>query len=79
LTPDQRFTYFVLLEYVVNATEAAGKYHDKGIINREEADHYTSGLCRLIGHHPSLVAAWRSNEQNRLPGFYGYVMGVCGP
>ena len=78
LSPDDRWTFYVLLEYVVNVNEAAWKYYDKGIINQEEADYYTSGLCRLIGHHSTLVEAWRSNKQNRIPGFYEYVNGVCG-
>lgn len=77
LSPDGLWTYYVLLEYVINVNEAAWKYYDKGIINREEADFYTLGLCRLIGHHPSLAEAWRSNKQNRMPGFYEYVTGVC--
>ena len=77
LSPDDRWTLYVLLEYVINVNEAAWKYYDKGIINQEEADFHTRGLCRLIGLDPSIVAAWRSNEQNRLPGFYEYVGGVC--
>ncbi len=77
LGPDDRWTLYVLLEYVVNVNEAAWKYYDKGIINQEEADSYTRSLCKLIGRHPGLVAAWRSNKQDRLPGFYEYVMGVC--
>lgn len=77
LNPEDRWTLYVILEYVINVNEAAWKYYDKGIIDKEEADFYTQGLCRLIGLHPSLVAAWRSNEQNRIPGFYGYVTGVC--
>ena len=77
LSPDDRWTLYVLLEYVINVNEAAWKYYDKGIINREEADFYTRGLCKLIGRHPSLVEAWQSNKQDRLPGFYEYVTGVC--
>ena len=77
LGPDDRWTFYVLLEYVINVNEAAWKYYDKGVINQEEADYYTRSLCKLIGRHPSLVAAWRSNKQDRLPGFYEYVMGVC--
>lgn len=49
----------------------------EGVINREEADFYARGLCKLLGRHPSLVAAWQSNKQDRLPGFYEYVAGVC--
>ena len=78
LSPDDRWTFYVLLEYVINVNEAAWKYYDKGIINGEEADHYTRGLCRLIEHDPSLVEAWRANEENRMPGFYVYVTDVCG-
>jgi hypothetical protein len=77
LSPDDRWTLYVLLEYVVNVNESAWKYYDKGIINQEEIDYYTRGLCKLIGRHPSLVAAWQSNKQDRLPGFYEYATGVC--
>jgi len=77
MSPDDRWTFYVLLEYVVNVNEAAWKYYDKGVINQEEADFYTRGLCRLIGLHPSLVEAWQSNKQDRLPGFYEYVTDVC--
>ena len=77
LSPDDRWTFYVLLENVINVNEAAWKYYDKGVINQEEADYYTQSLCKLIGRHPDLVAAWRSNEQDRLPGFYDYVTGVC--
>ena len=77
LSPDDLWTFYVLLEYVINVTEAAWKYYDKGIINQEEADFFTRGLCKLIGRHPSLVEAWRSNKRDRLPGFYNYVTGVC--
>ena len=77
LGPDDRWTVYVLLEYVINVNEAAWKYYDKGVINQEEADYYARSLCKLIGRHPNLVAAWRSNKQDRLPGFYEYVMGVC--
>lgn len=78
LTPDDRWTLYVLIEYVINVNEAAWKYYDKGIINKEEADFYARGLCKLINRHPSLVEAWRSNKDDRLPGFYVYVTGVCG-
>ena len=77
LSPDDRWTLYVLLEYVVNVNEVAWKYYDKGVINQEEVDHYTRGLCKIIGRHPSLVAAWRSNKEDRLPGFYEYATGVC--
>ena len=77
LSPDDQWTLYVLLEYVVNVNEAAWKYYDKGIINQEEADYFTRGLCKLIGRHPTLVEAWRSNKQDRIPGFYEYVTGVC--
>lgn len=77
LSPDDRWTLYVLLEYVVNVNEVAWKYYDKGVINQEEVDHYTWGLCKTIGRHPSLVAAWRSNKEDRLPGFYEYATGVC--
>lgn len=77
LSPGDRWTFYGLLEYVVNVNEAAWKYYDKGIIDQEEIDFYTQGLCKLIGRHPSLVEAWRSNKQDRLPGFYEYATGVC--
>ena len=77
LSPDDLWTLYALLEYVINVNETAWKYFDKGIINQEEAEFYAQGLCRLIGHHPSLVSAWQSNKQDRLPGFYEYVTGVC--
>ena len=77
LGPDDRWTFYVLLEYVINVHEAAWKYYDMGVINQEEADYYARSLCKLIGRHPSIVAAWRSVKQDRLPGFYEYVMGVC--
>jgi hypothetical protein len=77
LSPEDRWDFYVLVEYVINVTEAAWKYHDKGVINREEADYYARSLCKLIGRHPSLVAAWQSNQEDRLPGFYDYVTGVC--
>jgi hypothetical protein len=77
LSPDDRWTLYALLEYVINVNEAAWKFYDKGIINQEEADFYTRNLCQLIGRHPSLVEAWRSNKQHRLPGFYEYATGVC--
>ncbi len=77
LSPDDRWTLYVLLEHVLNVNEVAWKYYDKGIINQEEIDYYTRGLCKLIGRHPSLVAAWQSNKQDRLPGFYEYATGVC--
>ena len=77
LSPDDRWTLYVLLEHVINVNEAAWKYYDKGIINQEEAEYYTRGLCKLIGRHSDLVAAWQSNKQDRLPGFYEYVTNVC--
>ncbi|MGB5212011.1 MAG: hypothetical protein WBO47_07500 [Gammaproteobacteria bacterium] len=77
LSPDDRWTLYVLLEYVINVNEAAWKYFDKGIINQEEVDFYTRGLCKLIGRHPSLVEAWHANKEDRLPGFYEYATGVC--
>jgi hypothetical protein len=77
LNPDDRWTLYVLLEHLINVHEAAWKYHDKGIINQEDAEYYTRGLCKLIGRHPGLVEVWRSNKQDRLPGFYEYVTGVC--
>ena len=77
LSRDDRWTFYVLIEYVINMNEAAWKYYDKGIINQEEARFHILGLCRLIGLDPSLIAAWRSNKQNRLPGFYEYVASVC--
>ena len=77
LSADDQWTLYVLLEYLVNVNEAAWKYYDKGIINQEEADYYTRGLCKLIARDPSLVDAWQSNKQDRLPGFYDYVSGVC--
>jgi len=77
LGPDDRWTLYVLLEYLINVHEAAWKYYDKGIINQEEADYYIRSLCKLIEHDSSLVEAWRLNKQDRLPGFYEYVMGVC--
>lgn len=77
LSADDRWTLYVLLEYLINVNEAAWKYYDKGIINQEEADYYARGLCKLIGRDPSLVDAWQANRQDRLPGFYDYVSGVC--
>ena len=77
LGPDDRWTFYVLLEYLINVHESAWKYYDKGIINQEEADYYIRSLCKLIEQDPSLVEAWRSNKEDRLPGFYEYVMGVC--
>lgn len=77
LSADDRWTLYVLLEYLINVNEAAWKYYDKGIINQEEADYYARGLCKLIGRDRALVDAWRSNKQDRLPGFYDYVSGVC--
>ena len=65
------------IEYVINTSEAAWKYYDQGIINEEEAGYFTQGLCRLVDLDPSLVAAWRENEQNRIPGFYEYVTKLC--
>ncbi len=77
LDPDDRWTFYVVLEHVINVNEAAWKYYDKGIINQEEANYYTRGLCKLIGRHPVLVSTWRSNKADRLPGFYDYVTDVC--
>ena len=77
LNPDDRWTFYVLLEYVINLNEAAWKYYDKGVINQEEAEHYARGLCKLIGRHPALVEAWHANRQDRLPGFYEYVSSTC--
>ena len=77
LSDEDRWTFYVLLEYLINVHEAAWKYYDKGIINEEEADFYVRGLCKLIGRHPDLVGAWRANKEDRLPGFYDYVTGVC--
>ena len=77
MSPDDRWTFYVLLEYVINVNEAAWKYYDKGVIDQQEADYYARSLCKLIGRHPDLVAAWRANEGDRLPGFYEYVTGVC--
>jgi len=77
LGPEDRWTLYVLLEYLVNVNEAAWKYYDQGIIDREEADFYARGLCKLIGRHPDLIAAWRANREDRLPGFYDFVTGVC--
>ncbi len=78
LSEDDRWTFFVLLEYVINVNEAAWKYYDKGVINQQEADYYVRSLCKLIDRHPSLVQVWKSNKEDRLPGFYDYVTGVCG-
>ena len=75
--PDDRWTFFVLLEYVINVNEAAWKYYDKGVISEQEADYYARSLCKLIGRHPDLVEAWRANRQDRLPGFYDYVTSIC--
>ena len=77
LTPDDRWTFFVLLESVININEAAWKYYDNGVISRLEAEHYARGLCKLIGRHPDLVDAWRANREDRLPGFYDYVTDLC--
>ena len=77
LSPDDRWTLYVLLEYVINVNEAAWKYYDKGIISEEEAEFYAQSLCKLIGRHPDLVELWQANKQDRLPGFYDYVMAVC--
>ena len=77
LTPDDRWTFYVLLEYLINVTEAAWKYHDQGIITREEAQYYTSGLCRVVRLDQRLIDLWRADEQNRMPGFYEHVTGVC--
>lgn len=78
LSSDELFTLYVLIEYVINSTEAAWKYHDNGIISAEEADYFAYGLCRLIEMHPNMVVAWQENEGHRIPGFYGYVNEVCG-
>ena len=78
LSADDRWSFYVVLEYVINVNEAAWKYYDKGIINQEEADYYARSLCKLITRNPRLVEAWRSNRDDRLPGFYEYVSGVCG-
>ena len=67
----------MLIEHVINTSETARKYYDKGIINDEEASYFAGGLCRIIKLHPSLVAAWQENELNRIPGFYDYVTEVC--
>lgn len=77
LSPDDLWTLYILLENVINMNEAAWKYYDKGVINQEEANFYIKSLCKLIGRHPDLVAAWRSNKGDRLPGFYEYVTEVC--
>ena len=78
LSAEDQWTIFVLLEYVINVTEAAWKYYDQGVIDEVEADHYALGLCKLIARDPSLVEAWRANRGDRLPGFYEYVNDVCG-
>lgn len=77
LTEEDRWTFYVLLEYVVNVNEAAWKYYDKGVIDQEEADFYARSLCKLIGRHPELAEAWRANREDRLPGFYDYVTATC--
>lgn len=77
LNLEDRWLFYLLLEYVINANEAAWKYYDKAIISRREADAYTQGLCRLIGMHDSLEEAWRANQENRMPGFYVYVEAAC--
>ena len=77
LSPDDLWNLYVIVEYVINTSEAAWKYYDKGIINGDEASYFAGGLCRMIGMHPSLVAAWEENEENRIPGFYDYVTGEC--
>ena len=77
LSPDERWTLYVLIEHVINTSEAAWKFYDKGIIDQDEAAYFAQGLCRLIKLHPSLVAAWQENEPNRIPGFYDFVTGVC--
>ena len=78
LSPDDRWTLYVILEYVINVTEAAWKYYDTGVIDQVEGEYYTRSLCKLIGRHSSLVEAWKANQQDRLPGFYEYVNSVCG-
>ena len=77
LNPADRWTLYVLLEYLINVNEAAWKYFDKGIISSEEAEFYIQGLCKLIGRDPGLIELWKENSQDRLPGFYEYVNGVC--
>ena len=77
LQDDDRFMFYVIVEYVINTNEAAWKYYDKGIINASEADTYTQTLCRLIRTDVSLVGAWKASELDRLPGFFEYVSGVC--
>ena len=77
LSEDDIWTLYVLIKYLINVTEAAWKYYDKGVIDQEEAEYYARSLCKLIERHPSLVEAWQSNEQDRLPGFYEYVNSVC--
>ncbi len=77
LGPEDRWNFYVIIEYVINTSEVAWKYYDKGIINGDEASYFAGGLCRMIGMHPSLVAAWEENEENRIPGFYDYVTEVC--
>jgi len=38
LDEEDLWTMYVLLEYVINVTEAAWKYYDKGVIDRVEVD-----------------------------------------
>ncbi len=77
LSPEDLWTLYVLIEYVINSTETGWKFYDQGIINAEEADYFTQGLCRLITLHPNMVRVWQENEDNRIPGFYEYVSDVC--
>lgn len=63
---------------MINVHEAAWKYYNQGVINAQEAEYYARSLCKLIGRHAELIAAWRSTEEDRLPGFYEYVDSVCG-
>ncbi|MEO1202891.1 MAG: hypothetical protein AAFX10_09295, partial [Pseudomonadota bacterium] len=77
LDADEQFRFLILLESVVNSSEAAWKYYDKGIISRAETDSYTRGLCRLLGLDESLAEMWRSDAHNRLPGYYHYATDVC--
>lgn len=78
LSEDDLWTLYVLAEYVVNVTEAAWKYYDKGVIDQVEVEFYTRALCKLINRHPSLVEAWHSSKEDRLPGFSDHVSKVCG-
>ena len=77
LSPEDLWNLYVIIEHVINTSEVAWKYYDKGIINRDEASYFAEGLCRIINLHPSLVAAWQENEENRIPGFYDYITDEC--